>query len=400
MRIANIIATGSEVTSGQVVNLNAAWISQKLLEFNFEVQRHIAVDDHKDRILEALILAHSSSDLVIVTGGLGPTTDDLTRQIVADWSGLKLKFNASEWERIQQRLKSLDVEPRQGHKWQAYFPEDAEIFVNNAGTASGFSVVVNLNHKKTLFWFLPGPPYEIKKIWQDHLDQKLNIIGPQKTSKLKSWQFIDLAESELAHIVEPLLEPLGFAVGYRASPPLVELKVWVPDHLNVDQISAFQTIDSLLKDHIHFKDFDDPMVKFFKKYFLSLSSSSISISSAKRTTSKSADEDSNSFYIQDEITEGELLHRLEALKDLNLKDLSMPKIYYANLAMQKHGFPFLKIFQTAENSFSFEFQTHQGKSFQEQITFKRKVSALRQKKWVCEMLFKRLTAYCSSEGLV
>lgn len=371
MRIANIIATGSEVTSGQVVNSNAAWIAQKLLEYNFEIPQHIAVDDNADRILEVLRQTHQSADLVIVTGGLGPTTDDLTRKIVADWSGLNLKFNESEWSRIQTRLKALDVEPRQGHKWQAYFPEGSEVFTNNAGTASGFSVNVQKNGRSTLFWFLPGPPYEIKKIWQDHLEQKLAQIGPLKTSQLKSWQFIDLAESELAYIVEPLLEPLGYAVGYRASPPLVELKVWVPDHVNLSEISAFQTIESLLKDHIHFKDFADPMLEFF------------------RQTTKS--KNFESIYIQDEITEGELLNRIEGLKSLNLKEFKVPKVFYANLEMLEPKFPYLKLFQTTENSFWFEFKPSQNIGYKEEVLFKRKVSSLRQKKWVCEMLFKRLS---------
>jgi molybdenum cofactor synthesis domain-containing protein len=371
MRIANIIATGSEVTSGQIVNSNAAWISQKLLEYNFEIPRHIAIDDNTDRILETLMQTHQSADLVIVTGGLGPTTDDLTRQIVADWSGLPLKFDESEWERIQSRLKALDVEPRQGHKWQAYFPEGSEVFTNNAGTASGFSVQVQKDSRSTLFWFLPGPPNEIKKIWQDHLEQKLARIGPLKTSQLKSWQFIDLAESELAHIVEPLLEPLGFAVGYRASPPLVELKVWVPDHIKLEEISVFKNIESLLKDHIHYQDFADPMLAFFRQ--------------------NSKPEIFESIYIQDEITEGELLNRIEGLKSLNLKDIKVPKVFYANLAMLEPKFPHLKLFQTAEDSFWFEYKPTQNICFKEQVVFKRKVSSLRQKKWVCEMLFKRLS---------
>lgn len=370
MRIANIIATGSEVTSGQVVNSNASWIAQKLLEFNFEVHRHVAIDDNAERILETLKSAHKDADLVIVTGGLGPTTDDLTRKIVADWSGLPLVFREIEWQRIQERLKSLDVEPRQGHRWQAYFPEGSEVFVNNAGTASGFSVNVQKEGRSTLFWFLPGPPYEIKKIWQDHIDAKLHTIGPQKTSQLKSWQFIDLAESELAHVVEPLLEPLGYAVGYRASPPLVELKVWVPDSVNVNEVSAFKTIESLLKDHIHYQDFKDPMFEFFKNDFPKLQTDSL--------------------YIQDEITEGELLNRIEELKQLGLKNMTVPKVYYANVAMADTRYPFIKVHQTSEEAFWLEYQVSDDKSLKEEITFKRKVSSLRQKKWVCEMLFKRL----------
>jgi nicotinamide-nucleotide amidase len=370
MRIANIIATGSEVTSGQVINLNAAWIAQKLLDYNFDVQRHIAVDDEEGRILESLKAAHLMADLVIVTGGLGPTTDDLTRKIVADWSGLELKFDESEWVRIQERLKSFDLEPREGHKWQAFFPAGAEVFTNLAGTASGFSLKISKNNKESLFWFLPGPPLEIKKIWEDHLEKKLTVIGPQKTSQLLSWQFIDLAESELAHVVEPLLGPLGYAVGYRASPPLVELKVWLPNEIDSTQILAFKSIEKELKDFLHYKNNEDPMFLFFKTQF--------------------RNKDLNQFSIQDEITEGEILNRFEGLKQSKNLDFVLPKLMYSNAEFKTKKFPFLKIYQKTEDSFSFEFEPESGIKFNEDVVFRRKVSSLRQKKWACEMLYRRL----------
>lgn len=366
MRIASIIATGSEVTSGQVVNLNASWISNKLLDYNFEVQRHFAVDDHSEHILETLKLAQKTSDFVIVTGGLGPTTDDLTRQLVADWTEQDLVFNENEWTRIEKRLRKLDVEPRPGHKWQAYFPAGAEVFINNAGTASGFSIEVLKDNKPCLFWFLPGPPFEIKKIWQDHLDQKLQQIGPQRTSQLISWQFIDLAESELAHVVEPLIQPLGFTVGYRSSPPLVELKIWVPDQLNIKSVKAFELIENQLKVHIHYRNGLDPMVELFKKLHL------------------------ETLYVEDTLTEGEILNRLQNLKSLGLKDVVVPQVFYTTAEFKNKNLPFLKIYQLQDHSFWYEFELEEGRSFKEELVFKRKVSSIRQKKWICEMLFKQI----------
>ncbi len=376
MRIANIIATGTEVTSGQIVNTNASWIAQKLVGFNFEVLKHIAIDDNKDRILESIKLAHQDADLVIMTGGLGPTTDDLTRKIVSDWLDKKLIFDDKEWTRIQSRLKSLDVEPREGHKWQAYFPAGSEIFINNAGTASGFSLPVTTNNKTSLFWFLPGPPSEIQRIWQDHLNLKLTVIGPQKSTKLLSWSFIDLAESELAHVVEPILqhflETEQFAVGYRASPPIVELKVWVPETLDVKTIPQFLEIEEKLKDHLHYKNHSDPMMLFFKTYF--------------------SNNSNTSFYIQDEITEGEIYNRVEQLKmDLSKTiDLKFPKIFYCNTEFRNIKYPYLKLTDSDAESFGFEFFESERVVYKEKIFFKRKVSSLRQKKWICEKLFKAL----------
>lgn len=375
MRIANIIATGTEVTSGQILNTNSTWIAQQLVNFNFEVQRHLAVDDNEDRILDSLILSHKESDLVVVTGGLGPTTDDLSRKIVADWAGKRLDFNENEWLRIQSRLKKLEVTPRDGHKWQAYFPEGATVFINNAGTASGFSLEITKNNKTTLFWFLPGPPNEIQKIWEDHLNTLLIKIGPQKNTQLYSWSFIDLAESELAHIVEPLLSSKsykGITVGYRASPPIVELKVWLPINIKSSDIPEFIDIENQLKEHLHFKNADDPMMKFFDVYF----------------------KDKEMLYVQDELTSGELFNRLENLKtDILKKDpkIKFPKIYFSNTEFKSPKFPFLKLTVKDPESFSFEFFEDEENVFKQKIVFKRKVSTLRQSKWICEKLFKSLS---------
>ncbi len=373
MRIANIIATGTEVTSGQIVNTNSSWIAQKLVSCNFEVQRHIAVDDNKERILQSLILSHEEADLVIVTGGLGPTTDDLSRKIVADWANLELQFDETEWERIQYRLKTLEVLPREGHKWQAYFPQGATTFVNHAGTASGFSIQITKNQKSTVFWFLPGPPFEIQKIWEDHLKDVLIRIGPQKNTNLHSWSFIDLAESELAHVVEPLLSTHNqLTIGYRASPPIVELKVWVPIELTINQIPEFTEIETSLKEHLHFKNSDDPMQKFFKSNFKNYSL----------------------LYVQDELTGGELFHRLEGLQnELSKKDsgFNFPKIFYSNTEFKNLKFPFLKLVDSDLESFSFEFHQSEKDVFKQKIAFKRKVSNLRQKKWICEKMFKCLS---------
>lgn len=372
MRIANIIATGTEVTSGQIVNSNAAWIAQKLLNCNFEIQRHLAIDDDNDRILESFKLCHKSADLIVVTGGLGPTTDDLTRKLVSDWAGVELVFDEKEWKRIQERLAKNEVKAREGHKWQAYMPSGCEVFRNSAGTASGFSLEVELEGKKSTFWFLPGPPYEIKAIWKEHLEDKLLKISSVKSTQLVSWQFIDLAESELANTAEELLGKLGYVIGYRASPPLVELKVWMPESVDADAIPEFRKLELTLKDHIHYKNNLDPMNIFFESLF-----------------------DKNkkiNFYIQDEITEGELLGRIQNLKEKYPEGYSNMKLFYSNAELKNLGYPFLKVNQTGDDSFSYVYQISESLKFENEIFFARKISKLRQKKWVCEKLFSELNS--------
>lgn len=369
MKTVSIIATGSEITSGQIINSNAAWISQRLTEFNFEVQKHIAIGDEKDLILKTLKDCSKDSDLVIVTGGLGPTTDDLTRKIVAEWLDHPLALNQNEWDRILRRLQRLEVTPREGHKWQAYFPEDSEIFTNNAGTASGFSIQsLQPDHKCTL-WFLPGPPYEIHRIWKDHLEDKLSKLGPQKKTQLLSWCFLDLPESEVANFVEDTFQE-SFSIGYRASPPIVELKIWVPDGFDISSDDRFAKLEAHFCNELHYKDKNDPTTLFLKSFLNTVQS--------------------ETFYIKDEVTQGDLLFRLKSVKD-ELENIKTPQIFYSNTDFKESQRPYLHVFQTSDSDYEFTFQT-ETLNFRDTFSIKKKVSTLRKNNWVCEKIFKSLCA--------
>ncbi len=223
---ASILAIGTELTTGQIINKNASTISKKLKSVGIEVTTHLTVADDKQLILEALQFLKSKSEALFITGGLGPTSDDFTRDVVAEWAGSVMKFDETTWKHIQERLSSRGFTVRDMQKQQCYFPENSQILFNREGTAHGFKFQA---YNQDVY-VLPGPPREIEAIWQDHIRPELNV----KTLHLnrlvtRSWDTIGVGESEVAFQVEELLKDrprnLKLEIGYRVHLPYVEVKL-------------------------------------------------------------------------------------------------------------------------------------------------------------------------------
>lgn len=164
-----ILTVGTEILFGQVVNTNAAFLSQQLQDIGYDVMYHYTVGDNPERLKELIGLAYRDCDLIITTGGLGPTQDDLTKEIIAEYFDEKISCRPEvlDW------LKSTFA--RAGYHWtdnnekQAYFPENAEILENPSGTAPGF--LLKKNGK--MIAALPGPPREMTAMWENQLKPRL-----------------------------------------------------------------------------------------------------------------------------------------------------------------------------------------------------------------------------------
>ena len=135
---ASILAIGTEITTGQIVNKNASTLSAKLKTFGVDVTFHLTVPDNRQLIMDALHFAENQSELLFVTGGLGPTSDDFTRDLISQWSGLKMLFNEGSWNHVQSRLFSRGFSVREMQRQQCYFPETSQILTNASGTANAF----------------------------------------------------------------------------------------------------------------------------------------------------------------------------------------------------------------------------------------------------------------------
>ncbi len=218
----SVLAVGTELTTGQIVNKNSSWISKKLKDLGVLTSLHLTVPDDRSLVLESLQICANHSDIIFVTGGLGPTSDDFTRHVVAEWTGRKLDWDETAWQHVVERLSSRNYPVRDFQKQQCFFPSGSTILQNDQGTAHGFL----LEHKEKIVIVLPGPPLEIEAIWQKNiaswLDPRTADIDRHMTL---SWDTLGYGESEIAKWTEETLMGSGLEIGYRVHLPYVEVKV-------------------------------------------------------------------------------------------------------------------------------------------------------------------------------
>ena len=160
---AEILCVGTELLLGDIVNTNAAFLSRQLAELGIAVYRQTCVGDNAERLKSALALALGSADLVITSGGLGPTYDDITKETVAEYFGLKLVTHRGTLEKIRGYFAALGRKMPENNTKQAEIPEGAVVFRNDNGTAPGLCVSVG---DKTVI-MLPGPPGELIPLFND-----------------------------------------------------------------------------------------------------------------------------------------------------------------------------------------------------------------------------------------
>lgn len=162
---AYIITIGDEILVGQIVDTNAAFIAEMLTENGFDVVERSSVADTATAIRAGIDRALAMADVVVTTGGLGPTKDDVTKQVLADYFGTELAFHEHSWRRLQKIIRGFGREPQEAHRQQCYLPAAAEILPNDRGTAPGMLLRAG---DKYLF-SLPGVPYEMRHLLRDRV---------------------------------------------------------------------------------------------------------------------------------------------------------------------------------------------------------------------------------------
>jgi nicotinamide-nucleotide amidase len=169
--ICEILSVGTELLMGQVANTDAQYLSRRLSELGVKVYRHTTVGDNPQRVKEALKTALSRSDLVITTGGLGPTEDDLTKEMVAEYHGLTMELHQPSMDALLERMKKIhpDRDLTPNNLKQAYFPKGSIVMPNRRGTAPG--CIVEQDDKAVAV--LPGPPRELKDMFEQQLEPYL-----------------------------------------------------------------------------------------------------------------------------------------------------------------------------------------------------------------------------------
>lgn len=162
---AEIIAVGNEVVTGHTINTNAGYIAKELQTIGIMPKYHTAVWDEVEDVKEALGNALKRADVIILTGGLGPTKDDLTKETVCEYLGQRLVMQQEALETIEAYFKSIKRQMSENNKKQALFPEEAYVLPNHHGTAPGCI----LKHETSYVVLLPGPPKEMQPMFKDYV---------------------------------------------------------------------------------------------------------------------------------------------------------------------------------------------------------------------------------------
>lgn len=164
-----ILAVGTEILLGDILNTNAQYLSRELAELGFDVYYHEVVGDNKERILKALETSFNRSDIIITTGGLGPTKDDMTKELVSEFLGMKMCLHEESLKSIKEYFNKMGREFVKSNEKQAYFPKEAIILKNSNGTAPG--AVFEKNNKAIIV--LPGPPKEMESMFKEEVKKYL-----------------------------------------------------------------------------------------------------------------------------------------------------------------------------------------------------------------------------------
>ena len=200
---AEIIAVGTEILLGQIVNTNAAYLSQYLTNLGFDIYHQEVVGDNEERLLKVLDEASQRSDLVVVCGGLGPTEDDLTKQTVAKYVGKPLVYDGEALAHVIDFFKYSKKPMTENNKQQALTIEGAKTIQNNAGLACGLLY----EKKRTHYLLLPGPPSEMKAMAEDGVTPLLREILPNHTKLVSRYlRFIGVGESRLVTDLKELID--------------------------------------------------------------------------------------------------------------------------------------------------------------------------------------------------
>ena len=235
---AEILATGDEIRSGTLVDTNSAYISQKLEEAGIEVLRHQCVGDEMTILTDTLRQIGSRADIAVVTGGLGPTTDDITAEAAAETAGVKLELNESALEDIKAIFEKTGWEMSSSNRKQAMFPVGASILKNSSGTAPGFSMKIG----KCRFYFVPGVPFEMKRMLEDYvLSDIVKLQNNKQIITVKTISTFGLGESTVGEKTAAVTDKFNVKLGLRATFPEVQVKLYA-------QGSNSNELDSVLSE--------------------------------------------------------------------------------------------------------------------------------------------------------
>lgn len=228
------LATGDEIVNGEIIDTNAPYFAQLLLDHSFVPGTRLTVSDDQNEMEAAIRYLLNDHEVVVTIGGLGPTSDDRTRFAVSDAIEQPLEFDEPSWQRIIEKLTALNVEIPENNKQQCLFPKNAEIYPNPNGTASACCI----QKDSKLLFMLPGPPNECRLIFERHIIPRLKKANLQENVLRRSWMLLGVSEGKIAEQLDPLVEGKNCDIGYRVNHPYLEVKLRSSDENTLEIISS------------------------------------------------------------------------------------------------------------------------------------------------------------------
>lgn len=229
MRI-EIITIGDELLIGQVVNSNAAWMGRELTQHGFVITAITTVGDHSDNIMQAIEVAFGRADILLLTGGVGPTNDDITKHTLCRYFHTALEFNDEVLQNIESVFLKRNLLLNQLTRKQAYVPVSATVIQNKAGTAP----ILWFNKEEKVLVSMPGVPFEMKMTMRDDIIPRLQKQFQVKQYLRRTYLVSGITESSLATRLagfETML-PTGFSLAYLPSFGFIRLRLsaWGAEH--------------------------------------------------------------------------------------------------------------------------------------------------------------------------
>lgn len=245
-----MLSTGDEVLYGQIVDTNAAWLADYLFEQGLPMSGRSTVGDNLESLVEALQSRSRECDVLIVNGGLGPTSDDLSAEAAARAAGVPLVEDADWLQTMERYFASRGREMAPANRKQALIPQGSEIIDNPVGTACGFALRLN----GCLLCFTPGVPGEFKTMVAQQilplLRRHFELSAPPLCLRLTTF---GRGESDLAQALDLLPRPPGVTLGYRSSMPIIELKLTGPESRRSQMMTLWQEVRRVAGDSLIFE---------------------------------------------------------------------------------------------------------------------------------------------------
>jgi nicotinamide-nucleotide amidase len=230
-----MICTGEEVLSGQIVDTNAAWFANAMMDIGVETQHRVTVGDRLEDLVAVFRERSHHADVILVNGGLGPTSDDMSAQAMALAKGETLVENAQWRQTLEEWFSRHNREMPKSNLKQAMLPESAIMVDNPVGTACGFRVKLN----RAWLFFTPGVPSELKHMVHEQFIPFIKSeFSLDNQSSIKKLLTLGQGESAIGDILSELLLPEGISFGYRSFMPYIEVKIFARGPKAINQLDS------------------------------------------------------------------------------------------------------------------------------------------------------------------